>query len=69
MGMVMVECPQSGQAIATGIKTDFESFRRSTVFFARTRCPICKIDHEWFARQAWVQELSEHRPPDAHGEQ
>ncbi len=56
MGMVMIKCPQTGHAIATGIKTDRDSFLRSAVFFARTRCPICKTDHNWFAPEAWVQE-------------
>jgi hypothetical protein len=58
MGMVMVKCPQTGRAIPTGIKTDRESFRRSPVFFARTRCPICHTDHAWFAPEAWVDEPS-----------
>jgi hypothetical protein len=58
MGMVMVKCPQTGHAIPTGIKTDRESFARSAVFFARTRCPICHADHAWFAREAWVHEPS-----------
>ena len=58
MGMVMVKCPQSGRAIPTGIKTDRDSFRRSPVFFGRTSCPICHIDHAWFAREAWVDEPS-----------
>ncbi len=58
MGMVVVRCPQSGRAIATGIKADRDSFRRSTVFFGRTRCPICDTDHAWFSREAWVAEPS-----------
>jgi hypothetical protein len=56
MGMVMVKCPQTGHAIPTGIETDRESFARSAVFFSRTRCPICRADHAWFAREAWVDE-------------
>ena len=56
MGMVMVRCPQTGHAIPTGIEIDRESFGRSTVFFSRTRCPICRADHAWFAREAWVDE-------------
>jgi len=56
MGMVMIKCPQTGQAIATGIETDRESFAHSAVFFARTRCPLCRADHAWFAREAWVDE-------------
>jgi hypothetical protein len=58
MGMVMVKCPQTGRAIPTGIKTDYESFRRSPVFFGRTGCPICHTDHAWFAGEAWVDESS-----------
>ncbi len=56
MGMVMVKCPETGRAIPTGMKTDRESFQRSTVFFGRTHCPICHTDHAWFAREAWVHE-------------
>jgi hypothetical protein len=56
MGMVMVKCPQTGRAIPTGIETDHQSFQRCTVFFARTRCPICRTEHAWFARDAWVDE-------------
>jgi len=56
MGMVMVKCPQTGHAIPTGITTDSESFGRRAVFFSRTRCPICRTDHAWFAREAWVDE-------------
>ena len=58
MGMVMVKCPQTGHAIPTGITTDRESFGRRAVFFSRTRCPICRTDHAWFAREAWVDEPS-----------
>src|SRR2546430_10036578 len=58
MGMVMVKCPETGHAIATGIQTDRESFGRRAVFFSRTRCPICRTDHAWFAREAWVDEPS-----------
>jgi hypothetical protein len=58
MGMVMIKCPQTGRAIPTGIKTDRESFRRSPVFFGHTRCPICNANHDWFAREAWVDEPS-----------
>lgn len=56
MGMLMIECPQTGRPIPTGIKIDRESFMRSSVFFSRTRCPICQTDHSWFAPEAWVQE-------------
>jgi hypothetical protein len=66
MGMVMIKCPQTGSAIPTGIKTDRESFMRRPVFFARTRCPNCHVDHTWFAREAWVSELGGRRRRGAH---
>ena len=56
LGLVMVKCPRTGQAIPTGIKIDRESFGRRPVFFSRTRCVICHTDHPWFAREAWVEE-------------
>ena len=57
MGMAMVKCPQTGHAISTGIKTDRESFGLRAVFFSRTHCLICRSDHAWFAREAWVRSL------------
>jgi len=54
MGIVMIRCPQTGREIPTGIAADRESFRAMPVFFARVNCPICRIEHEWFAKDAWV---------------
>ena len=56
MGIVMIKCRQTGHPISTGIETDRESFRCSPVFFARTHCPICRANHEWFAKEAWLCE-------------
>ncbi len=59
MDEVMFKCPETGAAISTGIKADRERFRRSVVFFARTYCSLCRTDHEWFAKDAWVRESNE----------
>jgi hypothetical protein len=56
MGSVMVRCPETGRDIPTGIVTDRRSFEATPVFFARVLCPICRIEHEWFAKEAWVCE-------------
>src|ERR1700704_1288108 len=56
MGIVMINCPETGSAIPTGIKADRERFRRSAVFFARTFCSICKTNHEGFAGEAGLHE-------------
>ena len=55
-GTVMVRCPETGRDIPTGIVTDPESFAATPVFFARVFCPICRAEHEWFAKEAWICE-------------
>ena len=54
MGTVMVKCPNTGRNIPTGIVADRVSFNSTPVFFARVHCPICRTEHEWFAKEAWV---------------
>jgi len=56
MGIVMIRCPQTGHEIATGIEMDRVSFASTPVFFATTYCGVCKTDHQWFAKDAWVCE-------------
>jgi len=54
MGTVMIKCPQTGREIPTGYEADPKRFRSTPVFFGRSYCPICQIEHEWFAQDAWV---------------
>jgi hypothetical protein len=61
MGAVMIRCPETGQDIPTGIVADRKSFAATPVFFARAYCPICRTEHEWFAREAWVCEAEPRR--------
>jgi hypothetical protein len=56
MGVVMIKCPDTGREIPTGMTADRASFAATPVFFARSYCPICRAEHEWFAQQAWVCE-------------
>jgi len=56
MGMLMIRCPRTGREVSTGIKIEPESFKTLPVFFSRSFCPICRVDHEWFAQQAWVRD-------------
>ena len=53
---VMIRCPETGRDIPTGMIADRESFNATPVFFARVYCPICRTEHEWFAKEAWVCE-------------
>jgi hypothetical protein len=56
MGIIMFMCRTTGNAISTGIEVDRAKFNRTPVFIGHTKCPICKADHEWFARDVWVSE-------------
>jgi hypothetical protein len=56
MGLVMVKCPATGRVNSTGIEMDAARFRRTPVFFGRSYCPACRVEHEWFAADAWVEE-------------
>ncbi len=58
MGMIMIRCSKTGQAISTGRNVEPAVFCSTPVFFSRTYCPLCRSLHEWFARDAWVSETS-----------
>jgi hypothetical protein len=68
VGVVMIICPKTGNEISTGMETDQSTFSHTPVFFARTYCSVCRTHHEWFAKDAWVDEPkrrngSKIRPP------
>ena len=58
MGMLMIRCPKTGRAISTDRYVELATFRTSAVFFSQTYCPLCRVTHEWFAKDAWVCDLS-----------
>ncbi len=58
MGRIMIRCPATQRVIATGMEMDTAQFRQATVFFSRSYCPHCSSHHEWFAKEAWVEDLS-----------
>ena len=54
MATIMIRCPRTGREISTGLETDPAIFRTLPVFFSRAYCPLCRVEHEWFAQDAWV---------------
>jgi len=58
MGIVMIQCPATGRAIATGIAVDRETFNATPVFYSQVFCPFCRTEHQWFAKEAWIGESS-----------
>jgi uncharacterized protein (DUF2225 family) len=55
MAVVMIRCAATGRAISTGIETDRESFNTTPLFYSRTLCPHCLVEHQWFAKDAWIE--------------
>ena len=66
MGRLMIRCPVTGREISSGIEADRSRFRASAVFFARSYCEFCRVEHEWFAKEAWVCE-ADPAPHPRHG--
>ena len=54
MGALMITCPNTGQAISTGIETDEYTLKQIEDVPTRTRCPLCGLDHTWWKREAWL---------------
>ena len=55
MGALKFRCPETGRAVSTTYDVDPARFQEMPVFFARSFCPICQTEHEWFAGDAWVE--------------
>jgi hypothetical protein len=54
MSVLMIRCPATGQAISTGIETDQNNLNKIPNVLARTRCPMCRLEHVWWKREAWL---------------
>jgi hypothetical protein len=56
VGTIVIRCPKTEREISTGLQADWRAFGSVPVFFSRTYCPLCRSNHEWFAKDAWVRE-------------
>jgi hypothetical protein len=54
MGVVMIRCSETGQAVSTDMQVNRATFHSTPVFFSRTLCPLCCVTHELLAKDAWV---------------
>ena len=64
MGRLMIRCPVTGREISSGIEADRSRFRASAVFFARSYCEFCRVEHEWFPRTPGCASRSPWATPD-----
>ena len=54
MGVVVIECPNTGRVVSTGIETDADSFRSLPHTLSRFKCPLCGGVHHWWKGEAWL---------------
>jgi hypothetical protein len=62
VGTLMIKCPKTGRAISTGMIVEASRYGATPVFYSRTYCPTCRINHDWFATEAWVCDHSSGSP-------
>ena len=54
MASVMIDCPETGREIYTGIETDEASFAKLPDVLSRTQCSVCGQEHVWTRQDAWL---------------
>jgi hypothetical protein len=54
MSILMIRCPQTGQAVSTGIDTDRDSFRKIPEVLGFAYCARCGLEHAWWQDEAWL---------------
>lgn len=53
---VVIQCPNTGKAIATGHElSDMEAFRFVGLLPETVACPFCPDSHTWTHKDAWIQ--------------
>jgi hypothetical protein len=55
--MIMIDCPDTGLAVSTGIETF--SIEPLPTVTASTQCPVCGRVHKWTKNDAWLAEGGE----------
>src|SRR5262245_35494444 len=59
---IFVQCPSTGAAVSTGLKTEWVLLRSLPPVPIPLRCPACGQVHKWVARQAWAGPALPHDP-------
>ena len=52
--VVMVRCPTTGRELSTGVEMDAATFERLPDIHSQIKCPLCRLDHNWSTREAWL---------------
>jgi len=52
---VMIRCPLTGRAIATGLRADPRTWNDRAIGLNRAPCPECKVVHAWSKSDAFLE--------------
>jgi hypothetical protein len=52
--IVMVRCPTTGCELSTGVEMDPATFECLPDILSQIKCPLCRLDHNWSTREAWL---------------
>jgi len=52
MGLLVIQCPVTGKAISTGVRTDAEGLSLMPNLVQYAHCQHCMTDHAWRPRDA-----------------
>jgi hypothetical protein len=56
MGLLVFQCPKTGQAIRSGIQTDLVSLERVRSLPVRVHCPTCRTIHVMRAQDGRIEQ-------------
>jgi hypothetical protein len=56
MSTIMIKCPQTGEAVSTGIEVERDTFIALPNADAQMHCPACGGEHIWSKSKAWLAE-------------
>ena len=54
VSVVMVRCSTTGRELSTGIEMVAATFEQLPEIRSQITCPVCKLDHIWSTREAWL---------------
>jgi hypothetical protein len=64
MGILLIKCPHTGRSVSTGIEVDPTSFSSLADTLSHLKCPECGLDHAWWTREAWIEEVDQVAPSE-----
>ncbi|NQU62049.1 MAG: hypothetical protein HQ512_13035 [Rhodospirillales bacterium] len=56
MARVMIECPETGEPVFTGMTFDWPSFENVKIGEKSVRCSVCGDEHFWKRPDAYLEE-------------